>query len=364
MSLVNEDQNVRRILESLLNIFLSKSPLPKSGKKKLSKDEKRMKKFFKRCIRTVGKNGLMLQCIAEEYRTPGLCYKAVKQNGNALEFVPEQFKTPALCIKAIKKNPDSIKYVPENIRSICQTQLDIQRYVGKDRWKWLGTPLNRIRSFLKPSPDKNSKELINCLNILQGIEAEGKTKQQLKNELLENFKTLSDKEKNYDFCKKVIDYNVQTLPFVPPAFLTQEICRDSIIKNYQSLKFLPESQKTSELCLIAYLKNSKALDYIPLHLKKEVVEQALAFNKSLTNIKSQHDLESFLKQYGKIADYILPSDFIKKQMENLISPDGPDFDTPIDHSASEQTIRTNLENHLNTELPRNSIPSIVMKQKP
>ena len=69
MALTHEDQNVGRILESMLNVFLSKSPnKSQPGNKKLSKEEKRMKKFFKRCIRSVKKNGLMLQCIAEEYR--------------------------------------------------------------------------------------------------------------------------------------------------------------------------------------------------------------------------------------------------------------------------------------------------------
>lgn len=364
MALTHEDQNVGRILESMLNVFLSKSPnKSQPGNKKLSKEEKRMKKFFKRCIRSVKKNGLMLQCIAEEYRTPGLCNKAIKQNGNALEFVPAKHRTPALCMQAIKKNPEAIKFVPEELKSICQTQLDLQRYVSKDHWKWLRTPFNKIRTFLNPPFERKSSALINCLNILQGINTEGKTKQQLKNELLENFKILPDNAKNFDFCKKVIDYNSLAIPFMPPTFYTQDMCREVVTKNYQSLKNLPESQKTPEICLIAYLKNSKALEYIPFHLKREIVEQALSFNKSLSNINSQQTLESFLNQWGKLADYILPADFIKTQMEKLIPPDGPVFDSPQAQTNKEQNIRNNLENHLSKELLTPQSPGVAITSK-
>ena len=349
--MINDDPNVSRVLDALLNLFLSNNKgytktSDSTNPAKLTKDEKRVKRFFKDTAKSVQRNGLLLQYVATEYKIPELCALAVKQNGNALQFVPENLRTPALCLKAIKKKPEAIHYVPENLKTVCQTQLELQRYTKKNRFSWFKKPFQIFKNQFLSSTNTKSDILIRVLNILENIDTGEKSKQELKDELLEYFKELPDGMKNYDLCKKVADYNIKALPYIPQSFKVEEICKKAVSKSYQALEYIPEISKDIETCLIAYLKSSKALDFIPVHSKKEVVEKSLLYKKALGNIKTKADLEAFIHQWGKITEYVQPHDFVSSQIRKIISVEKSSVQKTEIPPETKKTIQENLNGYL------------------
>ena len=47
----------------------------------------------------VNEDGMKLQYVPENFKTPELCLAAVKEDGKALQYVPEKFMTEALCLE-------------------------------------------------------------------------------------------------------------------------------------------------------------------------------------------------------------------------------------------------------------------------
>ena len=80
--------------------------------KKLSREEKRIRKFLKQIVRAVNKNGSMLSFISPELRVQELCDLALKKDALSLQYFPEESKIPASCLKACSKKPEALQYVP------------------------------------------------------------------------------------------------------------------------------------------------------------------------------------------------------------------------------------------------------------
>lgn len=344
---MNNEHTVRNVLESLQAIFSEKNKdfiqsLPSVAKI----DDKEIRRaFFKNTIKAVKKNGLLLQCFDEEYRNPGLSFLAVKKNGNALEFVPEKHKSLGICLKATQQNPEAIKFVPEKFKSLCQTQIDLKKQKNQFPIGILRKIFSTAQTFFRPELDRNSQLLVKIFHILD--HPDNTNKQNQEKELTEYFRRLPNEMKNYDLCRRTIEYSPRLFPYIPQNFQIGELCKSIVSQNYQALNDIPEIEKDITTCLIAYLNNEKALSLVPSHLKKEVIEKALAFHEAQSNIQKQSDLDIFLHQYGKIIDYVLPEDFIKTEMLKINS------NTKTDHSEaleSETEIKEQIQNNIKEEL--------------
>lgn len=68
-------------------------------------------------LATIAGNGMALQYIHENAKTPKLCLEAIRQNGLALQFVPEAMKTYDMCQVAVCKNGMALQYVPYYLRT-------------------------------------------------------------------------------------------------------------------------------------------------------------------------------------------------------------------------------------------------------
>lgn len=79
----------------------------------LQKENKSYEDYLER----VQQNGLALQDVPEELRTPELCKLAVQQDGLALEDVPEELRTPELYKLAVQQDGWALKFVPEELRT-------------------------------------------------------------------------------------------------------------------------------------------------------------------------------------------------------------------------------------------------------
>ena len=71
------------------------------------------------CLAAVIQNGLSLQYVPENLKTPEIYFLALNQNGLALEFV--LYQSVALCLVAVNQNGLALRYVFEKVMSdvIC-----------------------------------------------------------------------------------------------------------------------------------------------------------------------------------------------------------------------------------------------------
>lgn len=69
------------------------------------------------CTEAVKQNGLALQYVTHEFRTPQVCQIAVEQNEMALKYAP--YQDNETCIKAVKKNGIVLQWVKEQSLNMC-----------------------------------------------------------------------------------------------------------------------------------------------------------------------------------------------------------------------------------------------------
>jgi len=69
------------------------------------------------CFEAVKQNGLALQYVAREFRTPEVCQIAVEQNEMALKYSSHQ--TNDMCTKAVKKNGITLQWVKVQTLNMC-----------------------------------------------------------------------------------------------------------------------------------------------------------------------------------------------------------------------------------------------------
>lgn len=310
--------------------------------KKLSREEKRIKKFLKQIVRAVNKKGSMLSLISPELRVQELCDLALKKDALSLQYFPEESKTPANCLKACLKNPQALQYVPEPLKNICETEINVSRFM-KSHFKWLFKLIQAVKEHLPPIKSNN---LVECMNILQGINTRHQSHQELCSRLINYFSFVPSKYKSYEFCKKVVEFAPLAIMHVPRGLQTNELQKIAVSKNINALRCIPEDLKTTDLCLIAYLKNNKALDFIPAHQQREVVENSLFFNSEKKNISSKEDLDKFIQKYTSILPYTLPQDFIKNKTKELVNTTEQDASTTKnekEESYSESLSTDNLQ---------------------
>ena len=348
---------VRKALEALLQTYYPRTGNPPPKHWPLTPAEEGTVRFFKRLARGVKRNPLLLGAVANEYRTPALCDLALKRSGLAIADIPPEHQTMERFLKAIKNNPDAIRYAPENLRPLLETKLAVDRMIGKKRFKRFSNLIENILDYFSPKLDPISKNLIRCMDILNGKNCEGLSKLQLKNELKENFSRLPDNLKITDFCKKAVKYNPACAAYVPDSESSAEIMRSLIKQSPAALENIPQTRRNSELCLIAYLKDKKTLALAPPALKTEIVVSAEKFEIEKNQIRNQEDLEKFISHWGAAV----PEDFIRKQVNKFVSQ-GPQFEEikkPINLS---ETISGNISNHLQkTGQAENLPPNVLLK---
>lgn len=66
-------------------------------------------------IEDLMKNGMLLQDIPEEQRTPEKCLAAVHQNGFSVKYVPVGKRTPEICLAAVRQSGWALEYLPSSI---------------------------------------------------------------------------------------------------------------------------------------------------------------------------------------------------------------------------------------------------------
>lgn len=176
--------DVERIIEALLSVFVGDSSKQRQEKKaaapELKNQEKRYetkneqqvettigkgeketdnkqendnnlktKDFFRNCLDSISKNGMLLQCLSDKYRIPSVCSVAVQADGNALQFVPEKLKTLQICLLAVKQDKQALKYVPKKLRATCQTQIDLDKILKNERVSPVGKTVSSLREFIR-----------------------------------------------------------------------------------------------------------------------------------------------------------------------------------------------------------------------
>ena len=52
----------------------------------------------------------------QEPLSPEFCLAAVREDGLMLEYVPDELKTPAICRTAVRGNREAFKFVPKEIQ--------------------------------------------------------------------------------------------------------------------------------------------------------------------------------------------------------------------------------------------------------
>jgi IMP cyclohydrolase len=64
-------------------------------------------------------NGLALQYIKDEMRTPCIMLEAVKNNGLALRYIKDEMKSHCIMLEAVKNNGRALQYIKDEMKSHC-----------------------------------------------------------------------------------------------------------------------------------------------------------------------------------------------------------------------------------------------------
>ena len=349
---MSNQPTVRKALEALLQTYYSKFGNLPTTSKKLTREERGIRKFFTRLTQGVKKEPQLLGTIALEYRVPVLCDLAIQRSGLAIADTPPEYQTVERFFKAAKKNADAIRYAPEDIRPLLETKLAVDKMIGKSNFGRIRNWFQNIHDYFTPQPDPIEQRMVRCLNILNGIGCEGYSRQQLENELKENFSRLPDNLKMTDFCKKVIQYNPSCATFIPDSESTSEIMQTLIKHCPSALDNIPLTKRSSELCLLAYLRDKQTLGFTPPALKVEVVENAKKFEKEKDAVQNQQDLEKLISHWGGAVS----DDFIQQQISRFASA-VQQSETITTATTAKDKIQNNIAAHLQTNMPQShSIP--------
>lgn len=240
-------------------------------------------------IELVKKNGLALQSIPEDKRTPNVCLAAVEQNGWALQFVPEDKRTSKICIEAVKQNdlalqlilPDkrtpaiclaavqqngrAIKLVPDDKLTIdiCQAAVEsdgnMLRYVPHDMCT-PGVCLAAIRqngkALMYVPKDKRTDEF-----YLVAVSQNGKALEQVP----------LDKHNIPELFLTAVQQDGRALTHVPKDKRTDELYFAAVSRTGRVLELVPKGKRTPALCLAAVKENPEALEFVPQHMKADII---------------------------------------------------------------------------------------------
>ncbi|GHV60086.1 hypothetical protein AGMMS49587_00430 [Spirochaetia bacterium] len=80
----------------------------------------------------VQSNDFDLEYLPDSLSTPELYLAAVQESGDALMDVPEEFKTAELCLAAVMQNDGALKHVPEALKATVLTKLEKRGYDKTD----------------------------------------------------------------------------------------------------------------------------------------------------------------------------------------------------------------------------------------
>jgi Domain of unknown function (DUF4116) len=240
----------------------------------------------------IEQNGMTLDLIPEEYKTPKLCRYTVEQNGWILQYVPIKHITPELCSLAIQSKGTALQYVPKEHKSYDLCRLAVEqsgqalRYVPEHKKtselcllaiKQDGNALNFIphasKSFelchiavqqdgraLQYVPEGHKTFEVCCLAVQKNGLALQYVPHDLTSSRCENKKIL-------ELCQFAIQNRGTSLQFVPKALRTPELCRLAIQQDGHALGFVPENYKTLEFCRLAVQQNATALQFLPNEYK-------------------------------------------------------------------------------------------------
>jgi hypothetical protein len=194
--------------------------------------EERWNEFQSLFYWAIEQNGLILQHIPEEYRTPELCRLAVEQYGLALYYVPGKYQTPELYRLAVEQDGHALRHVPEHKRTheLC----------------WFTVERNGLA--LRHVPKKHRTSELYHLAIEQNGLALG---------------CIPEEEKTFELCRLAVEHNGEALAHVPSRYKTSALCDTAIQQSGLTLYAVPETYRTLKLCRLAVEQNGGALHHVP-----------------------------------------------------------------------------------------------------
>jgi Domain of unknown function (DUF4116) len=185
-----------------LTSALSPPAIPSDSQTMLDNNE-----ILELCFIAIQKNGLTLQDINEDHRTPELCRIAVEQNGWALEFVPEEQRTPELCRLAVEQNGMALYAVPPKFKKLDLCRIAVQQK---------GDALRHV----------------------------------------------PEEHKTIEICHISVQQNGVNIRYVAEEH-KQKLYPLAVEQNKLALERIPENERTLELCLLAVQYHPHALIYVP-----------------------------------------------------------------------------------------------------
>lgn len=153
--LINQEKQYETKNEQQVETTTGKGEKETGDNKQATNENVKTKDFFRNCLDSISKNGMLLQCLSDKYRIPSVCSVAVQANGSALQFVPENLKTLQICLLAVKQDKQALKFVPKKLRATCQTQIDLDKVLRNERVSPVGKTVSSLREmFSKFRPSK------------------------------------------------------------------------------------------------------------------------------------------------------------------------------------------------------------------
>ncbi|WP_462429392.1 DUF4116 domain-containing protein [Butyricimonas virosa] len=325
--MVNGDQNVEKLVQALMAIF-QKNNSSKSSSQSATPDPA-VTDFFTQCAEAVQKNGLVLQCFAENFKTPEICAEAVKQNGNALQYVPEKLRTPELCLVAVKQDANSILHVPEELKGICNTQINLLKMHDNGSKPLLTRLRDKFYKYISPTRETYKEERDNLLKLINQVGS------------LEN----------KDIVKDIVQQSWINIKNIDGQLRTPEICDLALKQNGKALEYIPTDLKSMERCLIAYLKDNSSLKYVPKEYKNAIIKEANLFLNTLNKISNFQECSTFLQQYPRVSEAVLST----QNLMNLIKVMAPEKNEREISIPRKKEHHKEIKNNINTHLEKEQV---------
>jgi Domain of unknown function (DUF4116) len=331
------------------------------------------------CRLAVEQNGLALEYVYINNKTPELCRLAVEQNGRALHHVPENYWTPKLCRIAVEQDGRALGYVPVNKRTPELYSIAVQQngLVLYDVLKEHRTPelcymavqqKGNVLCFVPE--DYRTPELCRIAIAQHGMALEYVPKDKMTPELCrlaveqngEALKHVPKDEITLELCRLAIEQNGMALCHVPTKLKTPELFQLAIQQNGEALRHVPNEYKTPELCLMAIQQNGRALGHVPNDYKNPdlcrlAIQQhgiALSFVPG-----EQRDFEicRIAVAQDRNALYAVPKELKTPEFMALIPPTQPKWNVDILQGLGQHSKISNesITNHNNGNTSLNPV---------
>lgn len=219
-------------------------------------------------------------------------FGAVRRDGLALQIVPEDRKTPELCRAAVMRDGRALRFCPDDVKL---------KLFGDDS-HFFHRAIRSGASFEDVPEAFRDGALYRCAVKLNP----------------KSLRHVPEKFRDREICLSAVHGRGMMLEHVPNDLRDEDMCRMAVKQDGLALEFVPSGKRTMAICLQAVESDGRALRHVPKeHLAAEVIRSAFGSRR-------KPDEEAFLgigRTLGLKKKNPGPAELLSRRMLKPVLPE-------------------------------------------